>query len=88
MTVHVSGSGIGDRVNSLFSEIGFNVLKVFVAGGIIASIPGALLGVTVPGEGMTRAETVEKNVMADHERIWNFAISSAEGVGDWLNEKS
>ena len=85
--ITVSGTSVGERAAALRDGILWGALKVFVIGGMVVSVPGVLLGATIPGEGLTRTETITQNLTNDHTQVWEWIGQGAQGVGEFMNER-
>ena len=84
-TQFVTGTSVGERFGALRDGIIWNIIKGVVIGGVAVSLPGTFIGMMIPGEGMTRIQTIEKNLIDDHTRVWRWAGQSVQGFGEWIN---
>lgn len=84
----VSGTSVGSRVGALKDGILWNALKVVTIGGLIVSVPGVLAGSVIPAEGLSRGETIVKNLEHDHSVVWSWIGQGAQGVTQFMSESN
>ena len=81
----VSGTSVGARLGVVKDNILWAVTKVAIIGAVVVSVPPILAGVIVPGEGMTRTDTVISNTMQTHYFFWEKAGDGLKAVGSFMD---